>query len=146
MKVVHKYGPCFQYNGETANYPSHTEILLQDQSRVNWIQSKFSKNSGRSDIKDKDAATLPAEDGSVVSTGNYIVTVGLGTPEKYLSLVFDTGSDLTWTQCEPCITYCYKQKEPRYDPCVSTTYTNVSCSSPECISLKSATGKRNNVQ
>lgn len=87
-----------------------------------------------------DATTVPAKDGSVVGTGNYIVTVGLGTPQKQLSLIFDTGSDITWTQCQPCARSCYKQKEQIFDPSQSTSYTNISCSSPVCSSLTSATG------
>ncbi|KAH9760215.1 Aspartyl protease family protein [Citrus sinensis] len=101
LKVVHRHGPCFKPNGEKGKWPSHTEILLQDQSRVNSIHSKLSaKTSARLDkMKEKGAATLPAIHGSVVGSGNYIVTVGIGTPKRKFSLIFDTGSDLTWTQC-----------------------------------------------
>lgn len=147
LKVVHKHGPCFKpySNGEKAASPSpsvsHAEILRQDQSRVKSIHSRLSKNSGSLDeIRQSDDATLPAKDGSVVGAGNYIVTVGIGTPKKDLSLIFDTGSDLTWTQCEPCVKYCYEQKEPKFDPTVSQSYSNVSCSSTICTSLQSATG------
>ncbi|KAK9207778.1 hypothetical protein WN944_000125 [Citrus x changshan-huyou] len=147
LKVVHKHGPCFKPygNGEKAASPSpsvsHAEILRQDQSRVKSIHSRLSKNSGSLDeIGQTDDATLPAKDGSVVGAGNYIVTVGIGTPKKDLSLIFDTGSDLTWTQCEPCVKYCYEQKEPKFDPTVSQSYSNVSCSSTICTSLQSATG------
>lgn len=147
LEVVHKHGPCFKPNGngEKAVAPSpsisHTEILRQDQSRAKSIQSRLSKNSGSLDkIKQTDEATLPAKDGSVVGAGNYIVTVGIGTPKKDLSLIFDTGSDLTWTQCEPCVKYCYQQRETKFDPTVSKSYGNVSCSSTVCNSLQSATG------
>ncbi|KAF2313047.1 hypothetical protein GH714_008888 [Hevea brasiliensis] len=82
----------------------------------------------------------PRTAGALVQAGNYIVTVGLGTPKKDLSLIFDTGSDLTWTQCEPCVRSCYKQKDPTFDPSQSTSYTNISCGSSLCNSLASATG------
>ncbi|KAL5782971.1 hypothetical protein ACOSP7_008000 [Xanthoceras sorbifolium] len=141
LKVVHKHGPCSQLNQDKAKSPSHVEILRQDQSRVDSIHSRVSKNSGRSgDIKETDAANIPAKDGSVVGSGNYVITVGLGTPKKDLSLIFDTGSDITWTQCQPCVTSCYQQKEPKFDPRVSKTYGNISCSSSLCGSLESATG------
>lgn len=56
--------------------------------------------------------------------------------------MFDTGSDLTWTQCKPCLTYCYKQQvDPIFDPAASTSYTNVSCTSSLCSSLYTATYK-----
>ncbi|KAJ0030342.1 hypothetical protein Pint_12545 [Pistacia integerrima] len=141
LEVVHKRGPCFRNGDQKPNSISHSEILLQDQARVDSIQSKLSKNSGRADnVKQTDAANLPAKDGSVVGSGNYIVTVGLGSPKKELSLTFDTGSDLTWTQCQPCAKSCYQQKEPIFDPRVSNTYANISCSSTLCNALTSATG------
>uniref|UniRef100_A0A2P2MFB1 Uncharacterized protein MANES_16G132600 n=1 Tax=Rhizophora mucronata TaxID=61149 RepID=A0A2P2MFB1_RHIMU len=87
-----------------------------------------------------DSTRLPAKDGSTVGSGNYIVTVGLGTPKRDLSLIFDTASDLCWTQCEPCVKYCYSQKEPIFNPFQSASYSNISCSSSFCSSLFSATG------
>ncbi|KAF7815881.1 aspartyl protease family protein [Senna tora] len=83
---------------------------------------------------------IPARSGSLIGSGNYYVTVGLGSPKKELSLIFDTGSDLTWTQCEPCARYCYNQKEPLFDPLKSSTYYNISCTSTLCTQLSSATG------
>ncbi|KAK4853488.1 hypothetical protein QYF36_009931 [Acer negundo] len=108
-------------------------------SRVNSIHSRLSSSRG-GDIKETDAANIPAKDGSMVGSGNYIVTVGFGTPKKDLSLIFDTGSDLTWTQCQPCLGPCYEQKETVFDPKASNSYTNISCSSALCNSLVSATG------
>ncbi|KAJ6673871.1 ASPARTYL PROTEASES [Salix viminalis] len=139
LKVVHKHGPCSTLNQDkTIAAPTDTEILLQDQSRVKSIHSRLSnpKTLGANDVKVIDATTIPASIGS----GSYIVTVGLGTPQKQLSLIFDTGSDITWTQCQPCARSCYKQQEQIFDPSQSTSYTNISCSSPVCSSLTSATG------
>lgn len=68
--------------------------------------------------------------------------MALGTPAKSLTLVFDTGSDLTWTQCEPCARSCYEQQDPIFDPSKSTSYSNISCSSSQCSSLPSATGNK----
>ncbi|KAJ0095451.1 hypothetical protein Patl1_15060 [Pistacia atlantica] len=46
-------------------------MLLQDQARVDSIQSKLSKNSGRADnLKQTYAANLPAKDGSVEATSH----------------------------------------------------------------------------
>ncbi|XP_062099553.1 aspartyl protease family protein At5g10770-like [Humulus lupulus] len=148
LKVIHKHGPCSPHQAKT----DHTQILQQDQYRVNSIRSRLSDNSaaptarggrkgrGGGTGEKKDAITLPAKSGAVLGSGNYIVTVGLGTPKKDLSLIFDTGSDITWTQCQPCAKSCYDQKEPIFDPSKSSTYSNVSCTSAECTTLKSATG------
>lgn len=101
LKVVHKHGPCSKLNQDKPNAtPNFTQILLEDQSRVNSIHSR-TYNSARDNLYDL-AATVPVKSGSIVNSGNYIVTVGLGTPKTDLSLIFDTGSGLTWTQCQPC--------------------------------------------
>ncbi|KAJ8751672.1 hypothetical protein K2173_025834 [Erythroxylum novogranatense] len=142
LRVVHKYGACNHRQDTTiTTIPDHAEILRQDQSRVNYIQSKLSKSSTRNDQKVTDAATLPTFDGRKIGSGNYVVTVGLGTPKKDLSLIFDTGSDITWTQCQPCVTSCYQQQDPIFDPSKSTSYLNISCTASLCNSLTSATGK-----
>ncbi|KAJ4702646.1 Aspartyl protease family protein [Melia azedarach] len=144
LKVVHKHGPCNKVDGDITDSLSlqADQILLKDQARVNSIHSRLSKKTVSSKIKQTEATTIPAKDGAVVDdSGDYIVTVGLGNPKKqYLSLLFDTGSDITWTQCKPCANSCYEQKEPIFDPSKSKTYANVSCSSEECKSLESATG------
>ncbi|KAL6292650.1 hypothetical protein ACE6H2_000792 [Prunus campanulata] len=143
LKVVHKHGPCSHFNHlHKENAPTHTQILEQDQARVNSIHSRRNpkKAIDRRGQRQWDRTTVPAMSGDTVGAGNYIVTVGLGTPKKQLSLTFDTGSDLTWTQCRPCIRPCYKQVDPIFDPSVSSSYANVSCNSRVCSQLISGTG------
>lgn len=78
---------------------------------------------------------IPARYGASIGTGNYIVSVGFGTPTKYFSVIFDTGSDVTWIQCKPCVSACYSQQDPIFDPTQSSTYSNISCSSNYCDQL-----------
>ncbi|GAV77593.1 Asp domain-containing protein [Cephalotus follicularis] len=136
LKVTHKHGPCSPHKQDKANIPSHEDILRLDQARVDSIQSKMSN----SNAKAKDSVTLPAQSGSIIGSANYIVTVGMGTPKKDLTLVFDTGSDLTWIQCQPCVVACYPQVDPIFNPSKSTTYKNISCNSDRCKSIASGTG------
>lgn len=138
LEVRHRHGAC-----EESRQPSHEEILEQDKARVESIKGRVKPKSA-SAMVDTDgirqkAVGLPAKPGSTVGSGNYIVTLGLGTPKKDLSLIFDTGSDFTWTQCAPCTKSCYKQKEPVFDPSASSTYSNVTCTSPLCSEVRAAT-------
>lgn len=141
LKVVHKHGPCSHHGPDKYPTPTATQILIRDQSRVNSIQFRLGFNSGQNNLQDS-LAKISAKSGRSLGSGNYIVTVGLGTPKKDLSLIFDTGSDLTWTQCRPCVKSCYDQQEPILDPSLSTTYKNVSCKSVQCNKLISATGNQ----
>ncbi|KAL5853067.1 hypothetical protein ACOSQ3_008185 [Xanthoceras sorbifolium] len=130
LKVVDKYGPCFQPN-QDKEMPS-PDMLRIDHSRVHFIQSKLSKNSTHHrEMIELDATRLPVIDGSSFKTQNFLVTVGFGTPKKDLSLILDTGSDITWTQCKPCKN-CYKQKETRFDRTESSTYATIPCADPLC--------------
>ncbi|KAL0425514.1 UNVERIFIED_CONTAM: Aspartic proteinase CDR1 [Sesamum radiatum] len=55
----------------------------------------------------------------------------LGTPPVTTLAIADTGSDLTWIQCNPC-DRCFKQKAPFFEPKGSSTYKPISCSSNTC--------------
>ncbi|KAJ0684095.1 putative nepenthesin [Helianthus annuus] len=45
--------------------------------------------------------------GNVYPTGYYYVTVNIGNPPKPYWLDLDTGSDLTWLQCDAPCTKCF---------------------------------------
>ncbi|KAL3730460.1 hypothetical protein ACJRO7_027473 [Eucalyptus globulus] len=134
LEVYHKHGPCSQLvQGHSPL--NHTKSLLQDESRVKWIQSQ--SFNGSDGLKVSAATSLPAKSGITLGTGNYIVTIGLGTPKQDLTLIFDTGSPLTWTQCQPCVGSCYTQSDPIFDPSQSSSYANISCTSTLCSQLGS---------
>lgn len=142
LEVRHRHGPCSPLNTDKSSGPTHAEILEADQARVESIKARVKPkltmvNTDR--IGHKKAVGLPAKSGSTIGSGNFIVTLGLGTPRKDLSLIFDTGSDFTWTQCAPCSKSCYKQKEAVFDPSASSTYSNITCSSSLCSDVRSAT-------
>ena len=66
--------------------------------------------------------------------GEFIVPIELGTPPQKASIIIDTGSDLTWLQCQPC-TSCFAQTDPVFDPSKSSTYKRLSCSTARCRDL-----------
>ncbi|KAI6681183.1 hypothetical protein NL676_035064 [Syzygium grande] len=111
-------------------------------ARVKWIQSKVSNSVSSTSHSKESTINLPASYGP--SGYSYVVTIGLGTPTKDLTLLFDTGSALTWTQCEPCIVSCYSQAQPIFDPSQSSSYANISCNASSCTQLSSTTGNQPN--
>ncbi|KAL6981521.1 Aspartic endopeptidase [Sarracenia purpurea var. burkii] len=70
--------------------------------------------------------------------GIYFMNMAIGTPPVQFLGIADTGSDLTWIQCEPCKN-CYKQRDPFFNPRNSSTYKNVVCSSKICRSIDGTT-------
>ncbi|EOY26147.1 hypothetical protein QUC31_011947 [Theobroma cacao] len=110
--------------------------LILDDLRVQSLQARiknkaFGKTEGVSDTR------IPLTSGVELGTLNYIVTVELGG--RKMRVIVDTGSDLTWVQCQPCKS-CYNQKEPLFNPSASPSYQTVSCNSSTCQSLAFATG------
>ncbi len=64
--------------------------------------------------------------------------VGIGSPVPLnLHFILDTGSDLIWTQCAPCINdSCVRQADPIYNPSRSSSFRNDSCSSVFCKAVQ----------
>ncbi|BBN04434.1 hypothetical protein MPTK1_3g04570 [Marchantia polymorpha subsp. ruderalis] len=61
----------------------------------------------------------------------YVMTISLGTPAQNFVAVADTGSDLTWLQCQPC-EHCLPQADPLYDPSRSSSHANLTCADSAC--------------
>ena len=68
--------------------------------------------------------------------GEFMMTIAIGSPSLSFSAILDTGSDLIWTQCQPC-NDCYGQSTPIYDPSLSSSYNMIKCKSSECYALDS---------
>ncbi|XP_057525349.1 aspartic proteinase CDR1-like [Amaranthus tricolor] len=69
----------------------------------------------------------------VPAGGEYIMNISIGSPPVTLLGIADTGSDLTWTQCKPCV-QCYNQSLPIFDPRKSSSFQPIPCGSPICSS------------
>uniref|UniRef100_A0A0E0QSW1 Peptidase A1 domain-containing protein n=1 Tax=Oryza rufipogon TaxID=4529 RepID=A0A0E0QSW1_ORYRU len=142
LGVVHRHGPCSPVQARRrggGGAVTHAEILERDQARVDSIHRKVAGAGGAPSVVDparasEQGVSLPAQRGISLGTGNYVVSVGLGTPAKQYAVIFDTGSDLSWVQCKPCAD-CYEQQDPLFDPSLSSTYAAVACGAPECQEL-----------
>ncbi|KAH7681078.1 Aspartic peptidase A1 family protein [Dioscorea alata] len=77
--------------------------------------------------------------GDVYPHGLYYASMSIGDPPKPYFLDVDTGSDLTWLQCDaPCVR-CSKGPHPLYKP---TKNKLVPCQDPLCEAVQRATGMR----
>ncbi|KAI0519502.1 hypothetical protein KFK09_006951 [Dendrobium nobile] len=133
LNVVHVHGLCSSWMRQDKT--SHVDLFRQEQARVDYIHRQASNATSRvNPIGNFLFARVPATIDYNISRYSYIVNIGLGTPTKFFSFTFDTGSDLTWTQCVPCIN-CHTQKNPFYDPTQSFTFTNIPCNSNYCTQL-----------
>ncbi|KAE9454447.1 hypothetical protein C3L33_13649, partial [Rhododendron williamsianum] len=74
------------------------------------------------------------------SGGEYLMKLSIGTPPLKTTLLADTGGDLSWTQCRPCVK-CFKQNSTIFDPKKSWTYKELPCGSQPCKALRNSTCK-----
>ncbi|KAL3618310.1 hypothetical protein CASFOL_038631 [Castilleja foliolosa] len=117
LEVFHMYGPCSPKVGTSPmNMPSAQDILHRDRQRIKSLQARFKPNKYDSRFQDtKEAAHLP------ISSGDYAISISLGTPQQVQTLVFDTGSDITWTK--------------EFHHYASTSLNIITCDRPLCYSL-----------
>ncbi|XP_022680061.1 aspartyl protease family protein At5g10770 [Setaria italica] len=146
LKVVHRHGPCSPPKSRGAAQ-SPVEILVRDRDRAKSIHRRITGASTVDANRGSKGVHMPAHWATAsLGTNNYVVTVGLGTPARYFTLEFDTGSDLSWVQCTPCKD-CYEQQDPLFDPAKSPTYSAVPGGARECRELgylrrRSSSGNR----
>ncbi|KAF8112953.1 hypothetical protein N665_0058s0052 [Sinapis alba] len=64
---------------------------------------------------------------TIFDSFEYLMKLQIGTPPVEIEAIIDTGSNLVWTDCLPCLN-CFKQSGPTlYDPSKSSTYKDRIC-------------------
>ncbi|XP_020683011.2 aspartyl protease AED1-like, partial [Dendrobium catenatum] len=133
LNMVHLHSLCSSWMHQ--DKASLVELFRQNQARVDYIHRQASNSTAHlNPIGNSLFAKVPATIDYDINPYGYIVNVGLGTPIKFFTFMIDTGSDLTWTQCVPCV-HCHEQKNPINDPTQSTTFKNIPCNSNYCTQL-----------
>lgn len=130
------------FHRDSQTLPSYDPSTTRFQRFRNAVDRSFSRKSSllssiSSSLQDNvDVPITPAG-------GEYVMKIKIGTPPVEQLGIADTGSDLTWTQCQPC-TKCYKQNLPLFDPSQSSSYRPISCQSDQCQASGTASCDANN--
>ncbi|KAK8952922.1 Protein ASPARTIC PROTEASE IN GUARD CELL 2 [Platanthera guangdongensis] len=134
LEVKH-HSSCFMTFSTAED--KHMNFIDADNARVSSIHFRVKNSGSRSTQMNPSEAQIPLTTGAKLQTLNYIVSIKLGGNE--VTVIADTGSDLTWVQCQPCSS-CYNQQDPIFNPAASQSYEPVLCNSPTCTSVQIATG------
>ncbi|KAL8062209.1 hypothetical protein ABFX02_02G132000 [Erythranthe guttata] len=119
VDLIHRDSPHSPYyNPSQSRYQRLTSAVQRSFNRVHRF--KTSSKSPRSDV--------------INSDGEYLMKYSIGTPPIASLAIADTGSDIIWTQCQPCI-QCFNQTLPIFKPKSSSTYKTIPCSDRKCKSL-----------
>ncbi|KAL0740941.1 hypothetical protein Bca4012_082454 [Brassica carinata] len=100
---------------------------------VDLIHRRTNSSSPRRSNTDDDQLRSSPYADIFFETSEYLMKLKIGTPPVEIEAVVDTGSEVIWTQCVPCLN-CYKQRNPIFDPSKSSTYKEKTCniSDPSC--------------
>ncbi|KAK0602556.1 hypothetical protein LWI29_034700 [Acer saccharum] len=91
------------------------------EARASYLMSSISTHNNSAMHPSAKARTEVMPNGAI-----YMVKIGIGVLGTGYWLILDTGSDLTWIQCKPCVS-CYDQVDPIFDPKYSSSFRNLSC-------------------
>ncbi|XP_057420105.1 aspartic proteinase Asp1-like [Lotus japonicus] len=116
----------FGSNKHKSSYANGRNSILPHETS----SSSSSSSSYLSRFRSGSSVLLPVH-GNVYPVGFYNVTLNLGNPPRPYYLDIDTGSDLTWLQCDAPCSRCSQTPHPLYRP----SNDLVPCRNPLCASL-----------
>ncbi|KAF8405802.1 hypothetical protein HHK36_007879 [Tetracentron sinense] len=125
-ELINRDSPLSPFYDQSTTIYDRAEFALQRSINRHAYLSAKQRNAFTETIRTE---IIPDSAGS-----GYLAKLSIGTPGVEAYYVMDTGSDLLWTQCQPCIE-CFRQPGPIYDPFKSSTYDSVTCSSVVCFDI-----------
>jgi hypothetical protein len=105
---------------------SHTERMAAAVKR-SWARRDYISSRGRLTREAGDFESQVTQD-----IGEYTMALSVGTPPQRFVAVMDTGSDLVWLNCMPCIQCINQPHGPPFDPSLSSSYSPASCVDNAC--------------
>ncbi|KAK2639097.1 hypothetical protein Ddye_026892 [Dipteronia dyeriana] len=128
VKIVHSDSPASPvYPGNLTFIEKMQRYIESSNARASYLMSSISrhkkKNNNNSAVH---PSAIIARPDVVYDHGAYLLKIGIGQPVTERWLHLDTGSDLTWIQCKPCVA-CYDQVDPIFDPANSSSFRKFVC-------------------
>lgn len=112
--------------------PSHDSSKTRFQRLRNAFHRSFSRKSSLLQKSSKPRPHAKATEAPITNGGGaYLIEYKIGTPPVRQLSIADTGSDLTWIQCQPC-SNCYNQDYPLFDSAATKSYRPLPCHSDIC--------------
>uniref|UniRef100_A0A7N2MJJ6 Peptidase A1 domain-containing protein n=1 Tax=Quercus lobata TaxID=97700 RepID=A0A7N2MJJ6_QUELO len=115
IKLIHHnsiYSPYYNPNDTIADRARHA--IDNSNARLDYIWKKIQGIS--LDTNDVRSGAIPE-----AKHYSFMANISIGSPPVPQLLTMDTGSSLSWTQCQPCI-HCFTQALPIFNPPQSAKY------------------------
>ncbi|CAN6164178.1 unnamed protein product [Urochloa humidicola] len=139
LPLIHRHSPCSPLAGagKRSQASSSIDIFERDAQRLRTIFE--AAQPGVADASTAAPAPAPAsgvtlpitgtDNGAVLGSLDYSVTVGFGTPPQLLPMDFDTlrlGHGISTLRCKPCHAGA-APCNPAFDPSMSSSFDRVAC-------------------
>uniref|UniRef100_A0A7N0VI44 Peptidase A1 domain-containing protein n=1 Tax=Kalanchoe fedtschenkoi TaxID=63787 RepID=A0A7N0VI44_KALFE len=123
--VLTSFSAAQNISGFTANLYQLDAFYNPNLSQMEIIRRAIARSVWRVNMSSSITPNSPTSD--LIRQANiFFMKIRLGTPPVDIIAVADTGSDLTWTQCQPC-TRCFPQREPLFNTRASSSYGTIHC-------------------
>ncbi|KAI5075090.1 hypothetical protein GOP47_0009166 [Adiantum capillus-veneris] len=124
--------PAYPDNAVPTSPSAISKIIARDVVRHSTWLGTAAEAAPTSDSKETSTAIFPLR-GNVYPDGLYYISARFGNPSREYFLDMDTGSDLTWLQCDAPCTSCAKGPHPLYKPRKANL---VDCNEAVCSSVQ----------
>ncbi|KAK7381092.1 hypothetical protein VNO78_33616 [Psophocarpus tetragonolobus] len=119
IDLIHRDSPLSPfYNSSLTPSQRIINAALRSNSRLNLVTHFLDES------KSLESPLIP-------ENGEFLMRFYIGTPPVERLVIADTGSDLIWVQCSPCVN-CFPQNTPVFEPDKSSTFTGFQCDSQAC--------------
>ncbi|KAI5678679.1 hypothetical protein M9H77_09629 [Catharanthus roseus] len=111
------------------------QTLASDTRRLNHLYESLHhrRHRRRSHHKNSSStAQIPLTSGASFGTGQYFVSLSIGTPPQPLLLIADTGSDLIWVTCSACRNCSHREPNSAFLARHSSTFSPYHCFDSVC--------------
>ncbi|XP_050229707.1 aspartic proteinase NANA, chloroplast [Mercurialis annua] len=140
FEMLHRHSPKLKSESEFLGPPKSrldgmSQLFHSDMARRQMIAS-LRQGKRRKAFEVSQTAQIPLRSGADSGLGQYFVSIRIGTPrpQKFI-LITDTGSDLTWMNCEYLCKDCPKPNPHPgrvFRAKDSSSFRTIPCSSDDC--------------
>jgi hypothetical protein len=132
--LIHRDHPDSPFSKAAYNTTSYSERLAAAVKRSLARRDYFSRRLMSSTFDGGFESQVIPDDTYVQYdlVTEYTMALSVGTPPQRFFVFIDTGSDLLWLNCKPCIQCISHSFGSPFDPSLSSSYRNTSCTDNFC--------------
>ncbi|KAM1917891.1 hypothetical protein ACFX13_037441 [Malus domestica] len=131
LKLISRNSPESPFYQPNLTYEQRIQDLAHQLARAQYLMTTLASKKNQT-LDSFTPETVHMIFNNFQDLASYHVRIGVGTlstaPQyKSYNLLVDTGSDLTWLQCDGCRTHCFKSVDEPFPISASSSYKPLPC-------------------